>query len=83
MEEGLVDIDLVFVTNHQSPKLPTQADAAFHLPASFISPPFSSILPRRLFPVGFGQIKSMPLNTAVTAPTLSPNHATVRSDECT
>src|ERR1700733_15041992 len=53
MEESSVDIDLMFITNHQSSEVTDPGDAAFHFPASFISPQFSPILRRRLFPVGF------------------------------
>jgi hypothetical protein len=51
VEEGLVDADLMFVADHQSPEVAHPGDASFHLPASLVPSQFSSILCRRLFSV--------------------------------
>jgi hypothetical protein len=51
VEERLVDADLMFVADHQSPEVGYPGDAPFHLPATLVSPQLSSILGRRLFSV--------------------------------
>jgi len=63
MEEGSVNIDLMFITNDQSSEVAYPGDAAFHLPAVFVSPQRSPILRGRLFAVGF--MRTDQLNAAL------------------
>lgn len=51
VEKRLIDIDLMFISDHQSSEVSNPGDAAFHLPAALVSPQFSSVLRRRLHAV--------------------------------
>ncbi len=52
MEERLVDVDLMFITNDQSSEVSHPGDAAFHLPTPLVPSQFAAILGRRLATIG-------------------------------
>lgn len=64
MKERSANADLMFIANHQSPKVCDPGDASFHLPAALVSPQLPPVLGRRLDAVGLvraDQVDASPL----------------------
>jgi hypothetical protein len=64
MKERLVHVDVMFITNHQSPEVSDPSDTAFHFPSTPVTPKLASILGWRLAAIGLvrtDQIDATPL----------------------